>query len=557
MGLASQIAALLSFVRRWTPGLRHSRLALAVVVATGLLSGFANALLIAVINRALNGGGTGARVAFVALCALLPLSRFASGAVLFRLSARAGYAMRMQLSRSILAAPLRQLETLGPHRLLATLTDDVPAITAALAWFPTFLLQVCLVLGLLLYIGWLSWAALALVVLFMAVGVFSYRLPVRVAGRYMEATRRGFDRLMKEFRGMMEGVKELKSHRARRNAFLDEELEPTAAQLRHDSVYGQMAFLGATAWGHVLFFLLIGCLLFVLPLPARAGAGALSGYALAILYMMGPLQGIMEALPTLSRAQAAMQAIERLGLALAADAPAAAPAAWPAWPALQLAGLTHTYVSPDDDHTFTLGPLDLAVERGETVFLTGGNGSGKTTLGKLIAGLYVPERGEIRLGPPVTAENREDYRQQFAIVFADCFVFDRLLGLAAPALDQRAAEHLTRLRLDHKVRIAGGALSTVALSQGQRKRLALLTAYLEDRPIYLFDEWAADQDPEFKEFFYRVLLPELRARGKTVIVISHDDRYYDAADRVVKLDSGQIVSDRRQRVAEPTGALAV
>lgn len=548
MGLVSQIASLLRFVQRWTPGYRRRRLALVVVVATGLVSGLANAALIAVINRVLNGGGSAARWAFFGLCAALPLTRFLSGAVLFGLSARAGYAMRIALSRSILGAALNQLEALGSHRLLAALTEDVSAIIAALAWFPTFLLQLFLVLGLLLYIAWLSWIALVLVVLFMVVGVVSYRLPVRVAGRYMEASRLAFDRLMKSFRTLVDGTKELKIHRPRRESFFGEEMEPTAARLRRDSVYGQMAFLGATAWGQVLFFLLIGCLLFLLPLPGRPGAGVLTGYVLAILYMMGPLQGIMEALPILARAQAAMAAVERLGLDLTPESGAtpAVAAAWPAWPALQLAGVSHAYRVEGEERSFTLGPIDLAFRRGETVFLTGGNGSGKTTLAKLITGLYVPEQGEIRLGQAVTADNREEYRQQFSVVFSDCFVFESLFGLAGAALDTRAATHLHKLRLDHKVRIEGGALSTVALSQGQRKRLALLTAYLEDRPIYLFDEWAADQDPEFKELFYLVLLPELKARGKTAIVISHDDRYYGTADRIVKLDYGQVVSDRVQ-----------
>jgi putative ATP-binding cassette transporter len=128
------------------------------------------------------------------------------------------------------------------------------------------------------------------------------------------------------------------------------------------------------------------------------------------------------------------------------------------------------------------------------------------------------------------------------VVFSDFFLFDSLLGLEVPEGDARPEEYLERLLLHHKVKIEGGTLSTLDLSQGQRKRLALLTAYLEDRPIYLFDEWAADQDPEFKEVFYRHLLPDLKARGKTVVVISHDDRYYDAGDRLVRLDSGGLVS---------------
>ena len=118
-----------------------------------------------------------------------------------------------------------------------------------------------------------------------------------------------------------------------------------------------------------------------------------------------------------------------------------------------------------------------------------------------------------------------------------------MLGLVDNELDQRASEYLQRLKLAHKVQIEKGKLSTTNLSQGQRKRLALLTAFLEDRPIYIFDEWAADQDPYFKDFFYMNLLPDLTARHKTVFVITHDDRYYHLAERIITLDNGQVTSD--------------
>jgi putative ATP-binding cassette transporter len=97
------------------------------------------------------------------------------------------------------------------------------------------------------------------------------------------------------------------------------------------------------------------------------------------------------------------------------------------------------------------------------------------------------------------------------------------------------------------VQVKDGTLSTIELSQGQRKRLALLTAFLEDRPFYIFDEWAADQDPFFREVFYLQLLPELKAKGKTVLVISHDDRYYSLGDRIIKLDYGKIEFDNPAR----------
>jgi putative ATP-binding cassette transporter len=188
-----------------------------------------------------------------------------------------------------------------------------------------------------------------------------------------------------------------------------------------------------------------------------------------------------------------------------------------------------------------LGPIDLTFRPGELVFLVGGNGSGKSTLAKIITGLYVPEAGEIRLdGKLVTNQNRDNYRQLFSAVFADFYLFDDLLGLNGPAIDTRAREYLKELHLNHKIKIQNGILSTTEVSQGQRKRLALLTAYLEDRPFYLFDEWASDQDPHFKRVFYTQILPELRARGKTVLVISHDEKYFGVADRLIKLDYGKL-----------------
>ncbi|BDI14299.1 hypothetical protein ANSO36C_01010 [Nostoc cf. commune SO-36] len=144
----------------------------------------------------------------------------------------------------------------------------------------------------------------------------------------------------------------------------------------------------------------------------------------------------------------------------------------------------------------------------------------------------------------ISEENREWYRQHFSVVFSDFYLFEELLGLKNSDLDAQAKKYLKQLQLDHKVKVENGQLSTTSLSQGQRKRLALLTAYLEDRPIYLFDEWAADQDPVFKEIFYTQLLPELRSRGKTVLVISHDDHYFHLANRIIKLDYGQIEYDK-------------
>jgi putative ATP-binding cassette transporter len=270
--------------------------------------------------------------------------------------------------------------------------------------------------------------------------------------------------------------------------------------------------------------------------------------------MLVPLGDIITLFPSLARANIAMDKIDSLQLSLPSlinedDSPSSAIGA--TFDRLELAGISHSYHRESENKNFTLGPIDLKFRAGELVFLVGGNGSGKTTLAKLICGLYTPESGEIRFNnQPVTDKNRDAYRQLFSVVFSDFHLFENLLGLAEQELDVRAEDYIKQLQLHHKVQVKDGALSTIELSQGQRKRLALLTAFLEDRPFYIFDEWAADQDPFFRDVFYLQLLPELKAKGKTVLVISHDDRYYSLGDRIIKLDYGKIEFDNPARDAQ-------
>ncbi|MFN6236292.1 ATP-binding cassette domain-containing protein, partial [Microcystis sp.] len=198
-----------------------------------------------------------------------------------------------------------------------------------------------------------------------------------------------------------------------------------------------------------------------------------------------------------------------------------------------------------DEKGFLLGPISFSWQPGELIFIIGGNGSGKSTLAKLITGLYPPLSGAIYLnGKRITQDNVEWYRQHFSAIFYDFYLFDSFLGCDRPNLDQEVENYLIQLQLAHKVTVKNGVLSTTELSQGQRKRLALLTAYLEDRPIYVFDEWAADQEPRFRELFYKQILLQLKERGKIVIVISHDERYFHLADHIIKLDYGAVESEQ-------------
>jgi len=531
--------------------MQHSRRFLVLAVVAGVISGAANTGLLAIINATLNSQGATGKLAlyFVGLCLLVPLSRIAAELLLAHLGQGALFELRMTLSRQILGVPLRRLEELGPHRLLTALTEDIPTITNIVTVIPLLCINIAVAVSCLAYMGWLSWPMLLAVLLVMVLGIVSYQLPIAKSFHHMRLARREGDNLFNHFRALTEGIKELKIHGDRRRAFLSDVLRTTATQFRRHNIAGQTIYTVAASWGQLLVFVVIGLLLFALSGMIDVSAAVLTGFTLALLYLMTPLQMIMNMLPNVGRAGVSLRNVEELGLTLTPsateeDSPLLLDAGRP-FAELELRGVTHSYKREGEDSLFVLGPIDLTVRAGELVFLTGGNGSGKTSLSKLILGLYKPEGGELRLnGEAVTDDMLDYYRQHFSAVFADFFLFDTFLGLNPDELDARARQYLAQLQLDHKVTVKDKALSTTELSQGQRKRLALLTAYLEDRPIYLFDEWAADQDPHFKEIFYYQLLPDLKARGKTVIAITHDDKYYHVGDRVIKLDDGKIVYDK-------------
>ena len=558
MQLFGSLYKLFAFLVRYTRHIRFAHLAGLGIVAAAVLSGLANTALIALVNQVINTEGdsrTALLPVFLAVCVAFPVLRFVGDWLLIFLSEKATLHLRMTMCRRILAVPLRTLEEMGPARVYTTVTQDLPSVIGAMTLIPLLTLNLTIVAGCLAFMGFLSPRMLVGVLVFLVVGVVAYQIPLIRGHAHVKLLRDKADDLFRHFRSLTDGIKELKLHHERRRAFLEDEMQGTALQVQKHTVAAQRLFSSAVSFGQVLIFLLIGVVAFLLPSMGTIETPVLTGYTFAILYMVGPVQVVLNSLAQLSRAVVSMDRVEQMGLQLdqaALPSQRQVPATGGAWTSLELQGVTHTYRSERDGSAFTLGPIDLAFRPGEIVFITGGNGSGKTTFAKLLTGLYSPESGVIRLdGEALDAADLDRFHSLFSVVFSDFFLFDKLLGLQSEGLDDQALHYLRELQLDHKVKVENGRFSSTDLSTGQRKRLALLTAYLEDRPIYLFDEWAADQDPHFRNVFYHELLPALRARGKTVFAISHDDRYYHVADRLIKLDYGQVVLDTRMEGVLP------
>jgi putative pyoverdin transport system ATP-binding/permease protein len=537
---------------------RRSPRDLLVLSALGVIGGASTAAMLAVIDRAVTAGKPGpALLAGFVLVAILKIaSGIGSNLMLVRLAQETCLSLAGELSLQVLRSPFRQLESLGTGRILATLTDDVALLAAAILTIPSITVQLAVLTGCAVYLVWLSPFAFLAILALGSAGALGYRVVLARAYAANRLARKQRDALFGHFRQLIDGVKELKLNRSRRTAFVDEQIGGTTRALARLNVHAMRQFAIADAWSQGLFLLVLFTLLCGLAAPNFLSPRALTGYLFAAIYCMAPIWGLLGALPAFNQGQIAWERISELGItlrstALAPDAPIAPPAESLTPPCIEFRDVRFKY--DQEAGGFELGPLDFRIEPGQLVFIIGGNGSGKSTLVKLLTGLYSPDSGEIRVdGVPLPPDGLDQYRQLFSAVFSDFYLSDRLHAAGGVDAREPGEQLLRSFGLDRKVSIEDNRFSTINLSQGQRRRLALLSAYLEDRPVYVLDEWAADQDPAFRQVFYHQLLQDLKSRGKTVIVITHDDRYFGLGDRLMKLDYGQLVDAQLEGQPAPS-----
>lgn len=518
-------------------------------------------------GAALNFGGASAGIAAVALFThaltapiadvwraagfglLLIGALFGLGMASQSLIVGAGHAivrdLRQQLIQRLMATEVETIDGIGGARILSTLTKDVSMISQAFNSLPFVIFGGAVLICGYGYLVWLSpvyalaLAAVTVLVVFVARG-----LAMR-AKHHRRLAREADTRIHEVFEALIRGRNELRLSRVRRAAFLRESVAPAVEEARRQE---STADLFGVLTANVVNAAVLLTILVILVLKQGLGLGSLEQAAAAttlILFIRAPLAGLIGSLPHWLAGGVAVRSVESLALAaLTAEPPPPPPAA--DWSRLDLSGLSYHYPARGADAGFAFGPVDLSVTRGELVFIIGGNGSGKSTFARLVAGLYPPRRGGIRFaGRDITAAERDWYRQHVAVILSDFHLFQQAMAADGEAPSHEDAERLLRLlALDGKVRLTEGAWSTISLSQGQRKRLALISAILENKSILILDEWAADQDPEFRRVFYTKVLPYLKEQGMTIIAITHDDHYFDIADSLYKMENGVLTRIR-------------
>ncbi|WP_164852260.1 cyclic peptide export ABC transporter [Rheinheimera riviphila] len=451
--------------------------------------------------------------------------------------------IRHQLLSLLAGQYYYHLQQLGPHRLMTSLTEDIYNIATAFSILPMFLINFGILLLSLIYLFTLSPGMLLVLLLILLIGAAISISLMQLAVDSTVDKREQQDKLYQVFRAATEGLRELNLLRTRRAFFLEQVVTPCLKKAEMAGCRNHRHWAFYDSWTAVFFmggiFILVYCGMSFLD----ADQQTLQSFILFSIYLCGPVQVLAQTFNHLITGKIALSRLQNLGLQTTAEV-ATEDQELPLlkdWQQLAIRNLSFSY-QQDSEHNFALAPVNFDLRKGEIVFLQGGNGSGKTTLIHLLLGLYRASDGSIALDNHIVLDpTAPAYQQLFSCIFADGFLFEHLLDQHGVSADiKHISPLLQQFGLSDIPQHADGSFDTNALSRGQRKRYALIQLLLEDAPICVFDEWAAEQDPKSRAYFYLELLPQLKAQGKAVIVISHDERYFDVADRMYHMNAGHL-----------------
>lgn len=529
-----------------------------LLLVLSVASGGANAIIIFLINASVfsTTGLFYQLYFFVTAFLLYIIGRKILQTELIKITFDIIYDLRMNLVGKIFNTSYQRFEKIDRGRILATLNDDTNQISNAANILVMFVTSIITIFGSFIYLAAMAFWATALTLLVVFFVAALYYVVTEKTNILFEEARDTQNQFMGFLTGMIDGFKELSMHYNKRTEY-QADVAGSVDALRKKLGFALIKFVNAFLVGESLLIITLAAVGFgiarVFPDISRF---TIMGFIMILLYLIGPFNVLLRSVPEIMRMRISWVRVQEFSKDVPANIDPSAIKPVEKLPSsiesIRAEGVMFEYKSDNEIERFRIGPLDFEANKGEIVFIVGGNGSGKTTLAKILTGLYIPEGGVVR----INGQEKANYElgEYFSVVFSDYHLFEKLYNVDLTSREEEIRKYLKLLRLEQKVVLEDNAFSTVDLSGGQRKRLALLQCYLEGQPIYLFDEVAADQDPEFRKFFYRDLLMRMKAEGKIIIAVTHDDHYFDVADKVIKMDMGQIEtvsSDYRT-----TGALA-
>jgi putative ATP-binding cassette transporter len=520
-----------------------------LILLTGL-SGLSSAGVLAIVNMAgKNVSGDSIDISFVLMFAsvvgiFVTSQKFilTSGIVLIEDILNR---IRLRLSDKIRRTDLLNIEQIGKAEIYNRLTQECTLISQMAPYVITALQSAIMLICVFGYIAVLSLIAAALLLLLVLVGVAVFHKNNIKVYAELEETNKAEIRFFTALTDILDGLKEIKLNRRKGNDLFSH-FESISEKLRDLKISTGYKFSENMVFSQAFIYIILGAIVFVLPRLKPTMSEEIVSTTTAMLFAIGPLTSLVSMLPIFGKINIAIKNIYHLEDELDQQLnpnevqPVNGENRFAGFKKIALEGLYFEYKDGKGEEAFSIGPIDLTINRGEVLFLIGGNGCGKTTLLKTLTMLYGPKTGSIYVDDRlVDSTNYLEYRELYSAIFYDFHLFDKLYGLGR-INPRKVNELLDLMQLQNKTEFRDDRFTQLDLSTGQRKRLALIVTFLEDKPIYIFDEWAADQDPQFRKYFYDELLKQLKSDGKTVIAVSHDDRYFHLADRVIKMEYGKI-----------------
>jgi putative pyoverdin transport system ATP-binding/permease protein len=459
--------------------------------------------------------------------------------------------MRLRILDRIRRANLLRYEQVGTARIYSVLNESAATLSTSASYISTGFASAVMLSFATLYVAYLSLLAFVMTLAVIAGGILLFATTHTLLAQKLKMSSEKETEFLGLVQHLLGGIKEVKMNRARSDNLYDHVVK-VAEEVRSLKLETDRQFAWRAAIGQNFLYVLLAFLIFILPAFSAASAQTIGPVATAIIFIMGPLGETVGSVPLLMRSNAAVIAINGLESMLDSstrediEVDTSVERRLRSFENILLRDVSFAYEHGLRNGAFRLGPLNLTIQVNELLFIIGGNGSGKSTMLKVMTGLYPIEGGSILLdGEIIRPEDLPAYRSLFSVIFTDFHLFDRLYGLGNVPLD--AVEQLLReMRLQDVTGIdQDGRFKRIDLSTGQTKRLALIVALLEQRPVLVFDEVAADQDPDFRRYFYEVLLRRLQNEGKTIVAVTHDDHYFHVADRVLKMEDGKFAEYTR------------
>lgn len=513
------------------------------LVIVSAISGFGNSMIIFMINMAISRGERFDKVLFTYFIIGLLIYIFGQRIVRFdliKISNEIIYKKRMDITSKVLESNYEQFSSLDSGQIETVLNNDTEVISNFSNVLITGLTSLITIICCFVYLGIVSIYGLGIVLGVVLIAVSLYMLIMKNANGHLEKARTSQNVFFKRIGDMIGGFKELSLNHDKKMSY-KQDMKETCEDYKDKIKKGSYKFAGVFIVGESLFTIVIGAIVFIFPIVFKNQNMHLREYVFVLLYVTGPINAVLNAVPNVIRTKISWnrigELIKKLDINCKDTDASSKNDRVHDFHSIKIVDGRYKY-KVEDENGFEIGPINAEFGKGQISFIVGGNGSGKTTLVKLLTGLYKPVEGKIYINNKKVM--LDELGKYYTTVFSDFYLFDKLYGVNIEGKEGAIEEYLKELGLFEKVSIKENEFSTVKLSTGQRKRLALLISYLEDKPIFLFDEWAADQDPVFREFFYTELLPKLKEKGKCIIAITHDDRYFNLADQVICMEFGKV-----------------